>query len=318
MKNHNTIAEKIFQQHGLGFDGAVRAGGWTNAVWLNGGAVLRLSNERGNDRIRREAERSKSFPASVGYPEIIDAGVTDGYEWSLAKRVQGIVLSDVWGGLSWLEKVAAVKQILTIMNAVHTVDVCKVERLTLRRSWYNAFARDNSLSEFNGYIKRDLFTPAQGRVLIDTLERFYTALDRVTPVFCHGDITTDNLLWHDGNIVSLLDFEYSATAPRLLDVHSLVNLALTQYDEAADKEIILFNSKQPEIRQYAGDMIALFKPFLASQSEKDLFLGDNVLFRQRFFEFWLEKPEGGVENCDAYQKLLSFSDGSGGYLSALL
>ena len=149
------------------------------------------------------------------------------------------------------------------------------------------------------------------------MERFYKWNTRIAPVLCHGDITMDNLLWHEGNVVSLLDFEHSVISPCQLDIHSLVNLALISYDEATSTEINLFDEKNQEIQKYVQKMISLCKPFLSEQYEKDLFLGYNVLFHQRFFEFWLEKPEGDIKQCDAYQKLLSFSDGNAGYLSAL-
>ena len=312
MKTHDDIAADIFQQYGLEFATAERAGGWTNAVWLNGGVVLRLSNQEGSDRIRRETQRAKMLPASVGYPVNIATGVTDGYEWSLSKRIQGKVLSEVWGGLSWPEKSAAVKQILDIMNSVHSVDVGKVERLTLRRAWYSAFDRETSLADIDRYVTQKIFTSGQGRILRDILEQFYKWNNSVVPVLNHGDITMDNLLWHEGNVVSLLDFEHSVIAPCQLDIHSLVNLALIPYDE------ILLDEKEPETQQYVKEMVPLFKPFLSKQSDKELFMGYNVLFRQRFLEFWLENPEGEIERCDAYQKLLSLTDGNGGYLAGLL
>lgn len=312
------IADDIFRQHGLNFVTAERAGGWTNAVWLNGDIVLRLSKERESNRIRREIERSKKLPPSVGYPKNITVGVTDGYEWSLSERKQGVVLSGVWNGFSWSEKAAAVSQILDIMNAVHSVEVKAVEPLTLKTAWYNSFNEENSFADIDRYVTQKMFTAEQGRNLFDILERFYKLNDCTPPVLCHGDITMDNLLWHEGNIVSLLDFEHSVIAPRQLDVHSLVNLTFISYDEATSTDIVLFADDNQEIKNYVAGMIPLFKPFLSEQNDKDLFMGYNVLYRQRFLEFWLAEPEGAIDKCDAYQKLLSLSDGNGGYLSELI
>ena len=121
-----------------------------------------------------------------------------------------------------------------------------------------------------------------------------------------------------GNIVSLLDFEHAVIAPCELDIHSLVNLSLIPYDEATDKEIILLDENKLDVQQYVEEVISLLKPFLGEQCDKDLLLGYSVLFRQRFLEFWLERPAGKIEQCDAYQKLLSLCDGHRGYLSKLL
>jgi len=312
------IANNVFRSYGLDLSTAERAVGWTNAVWLNGGYVLRVSKERGSERIRRDTERSKALPPSVGYPKNIALGVTDGYEWSLSERLPGMVLSSVWDSLDWMGKAAAIDQIIAIMNSVHSVDVSEVEHLTKKTAWYNPFDKTGSLADIERYIALKLFTPKQGRALSDILERFYNLNASVAPVLCHGDITTDNLLWHDHKIIALLDFEHAVIAPCQLDVHSVFNLALIPYDEAASKDIILFNDDRRDIKDYTAGMITVFKPFLATQSDKDLFLGYNVLFQQRFFEFWLDKPEGDLEQCDAYQKLLSFCDGGYGYLSKML
>ena len=312
------LAVEIFQQHGLDFNTAERAGGWTNAVWLNGDFILRLSLCKGNDIIRREVERSKFLPSTVGYPTNIAVGIIDDYEWSLSKRITGKVLSEVWHKLSWNEKIAALKQIINIMDDVHSVDVSKIEHLTLSSAWYNPFIKEDSLSEIEQYIALRIFTPEQGRILIDIVKKFYMINACVDSVLCHGDITTDNLLWHDGNVVSLLDFEHSVIAPRQLDVHSIVNLALIPYDEMSSKDVVLLIDESQEIKQYVDEVIALLKPYLFKQSEKELFMGYNVLFRQRFLEFWLDDPKGDISECDAYQKLLSFCDGNNGYLAKLL
>jgi scyllo-inosamine 4-kinase len=316
MNEHEKIAADIFKQHGLDFDTAEKAGGWTNAVWLNGGYALRLSLKKDSDIIQREVARAISLPLSVGYPKNITTGIVKGYEWSLSERINGVPLSNVWNNFNWLEKENAVRQILDIISGVHSVPVAKVESITLRTAWYNSFDKDSSLAEINHYISKKLYTPKQGQVLCEIIEQFNKNIS-TTPVLCHGDITTDNLLWHDGTVVSLLDFEHAVIAPRQLDIHSLVNLALIPYDEAMGRHIILFAEENPEIQAYVKTMTALFKPYLSNQCEKDLFMGYNVLFRQRFLEFWLANPEGEIEKCDAYNMLKLLSDGDGGYLKPL-
>ena len=311
MTEHEKMATDIFKQHGLKFETAERAGGWTNAVWLNGDYALRLSKKKDSDIIQREVARAKTLPPIVGYPKNITTGVADGYEWSLSMRVLGVPLSSVWDSLSWHEKAKAVKQALCIADSVHSVPVCDVESITLCSAWYNPFDKGSSLADIERYITEEIFTPKQGRNLQTILECFYEA-NHISPVLCHGDITTDNLLWHEGNVVSLLDFEHSVIAPRQLDIHSLVNLALIPYD------VILFTEEMPEAQAYVKEMIALFRPYLSTQSDKDLFMGYNVLFRQRFLEFWLANPTGEIEQCDAYIKLALLSDGDNGYLLPLL
>jgi len=314
MENHSRIAAEIFRLYGLSFDTAQPAGGWTNAVWLNGGYALRLSKERGSDRIRREARLSRFLPLSAGYPENISTGTTDGYEWSLSKRIQGQVLSEVWGGLSWSEKLSAVRQILGIVTGIRSVEISKAEHLTSRRAWYSSFNTDESFADVIRYEKTGILSAEQSRIFRDMLERFYTYHYSVKPVLNHGDITADNLIWHEGKIVSLLDFEHAVIAPGQLDLHSLVNLALVPYNEEKSADIALTEEKDAETQQYVRSVIPLFEPFLAEQGGRDLFFGYNILYRQRFLEFWLKEPDSGLDECDAYRKLSSLLDGRGGYL----
>lgn len=318
MDVYESIAGRIFRRYGLTFETAERAGGWTNAVWLNGGFALRLSKERESDRIRREVERSKFLPVSAGYPRNIAVGVTDGYEWSLSERIGGEPLRAVWNGLSWRSKSAAVERILAITDSVHSVAAGEVEQLTGKSAWYSSFDKQQSLADVERHVSKKYFTPEQGRILCDILERFYDGNSRTPCVFCHGDITVDNLLWNKGEVVSLLDFEHAVMAPPQLDLHSVVGLALFPFDESTSADILLPDRRDPAIQSYVSEMIPLFRPYLKKQSEKDLFVGYHVLYRQRFFEFWLDRPDGDIKQCDAYLKLLSLCDGSGGYLKSLL
>jgi hypothetical protein len=123
----------------------------------------------------------------------------------------------------------------------------------------------------------------------------------------------DILLWSNGRIVSLMDFEHSVIAPSELDLHSLINLALF-----SNEDDFLSDCSIQEYRQYKNDVIELLKPMLTNCYSTDLILGYAILFRMRFLEFWLENPEGKLESLDAYIKLLSLANGEGGYLSEIV
>ena len=312
MDVHEKIAADIFLLHGLRFETAERAGGWTNAVWLNGDLALRLSTAINGDRLRREAERTKYLPPGAGYPPVISTGVTDGYEWCVSKRVDGIVLSGVWDGFNYDERLAALKQITGIMNCVHSVDVEKIDAITLRSAWYCKFDRDESLARFKSYAADKIFTEAQSRAFTGVLEKFYNSLDGARFVMNHGDITTDNLMWRDGNVVALLDYEHSVVAPPLLDIQSIINMSLIR---GGNKNAGGDNpSGAPRLDAGIENLI---KPYITSRTDFDLIVGYSVLFRQKFLEFWLEKPDCELGEADFYIELISLCDGKGGFLSGL-
>jgi scyllo-inosamine 4-kinase len=314
MANEERIAKEIFKQYGLDFHTFKRSeSGWTNAVWLNNDFALRLSLTKDSDRIRREVELSKLLPVEIGYPENIMTGVNDGYEWSLSKKIPGRVLSEVWVSLKWDERFLAVKQIIDIVNHIHSIDVNKAEFLTKKTAWYNEFSKEDSISGIENYVRQKFLTVEQGRQMNKILNSFYGKHFTSKPVLNHGDITMDNILWHDGNIVSLMDFEHAVIAPPELDVRSLVNLVLLKEDDK-----ILTRDDSIEIHEYLDGVLELLKPMCSRSESNDLILGYSILFWQRFFEFWLEEPDGDIKQCGAYVRLCSLINGDKGYLSYIL
>lgn len=313
MNEQERIAANIFSNYGLDFKTAARAGGWTNAVWFNGDLALRLSFKKDSDRIGREVRLSKYLPNAIGYPVNIAVGITDGYEWSLSKRIYGNNLSEVWSKLDWKERTEAIRQILRMMELLHNVNISKIENLSSRKAWYTSFNAQETYSCLEKYKYQKIFSAEQIDIFYGILERFWEKHNSMTHVLNHGDITMDNLLWSNGRVVSLLDFEFSVIAPSGLDLHSLINLAFF-----SDESDFMSDCNTQEYQQYKRDVIELLKPMLVDSSSADLILGYAILYRQRFLEFWFENPEGKLEELDAYNKLLSLADGEGGYLSEII
>jgi aminoglycoside phosphotransferase (APT) family kinase protein len=303
----------IFEQYGLSLETAVRAGGWTNAVWLNGDLALRLSLKKDSDRIRREVQLSKTFSSVVGYPINISTGVIDGYEWSISKRIKGVNLSEAWPGLTWIERTTVIKQIWGIIQDVHAIDISKVEELSSRNPWYSSLDADETLSRFKYYCEKGIFSSEQVYILSDILKRFWNKLPIMPRVLNHGDITMDNLLWSEGRIVSLMDFEHSVITSSALDLQSIINLALF-----STKKELTSDSNIKEYLQYKNNVIDLIRSTITNSYSADLILGFAILYRQKFLEFWLENPKGELEKLDAYNKLCSLADGNGGYLSEII
>jgi hypothetical protein len=313
MNEQERIAIEIFSKYGLAFKNATRAGGWTNAVWLNGDLALRLSLKKDSDRIRREVQLSQVFPSVVGYPVNISTGVIEGYEWSISKLIKGVNLREAWPGMTWAERTNAVKQIREIIQSVHAVDTSKVRELSSTNPWYSSLDADEALSRFKYYSEKGIFTSEQVDILSDILKRFWDKLPIAPHVLNHGDITTDNLLWCDGRIVSLMDFEHSVITPSELDLQALINLAFFSYESG-----LMCDYNIQEYLQYKNDVIELIRQMLTNSDSTDLLLGFAILYRQRFLEFWLENPKGELEKLDGYNKLRSLADGKGGYLSEIL
>lgn len=179
--------------------------------------ALRLSVKPEADKIRREARLAALFPPEVGYPPILETGVTDGYEWSLSQEILGQCLGEIWPDLGWNERRDVLRQLWHRTRAVHTVDLTAATGLARRQAWFNATDADAAEATLSHLTQQGWFTPAQTAVLRQALNRFWQVLPLTPNVLNHGDLTLDNALWHEGQVVALLDFEYAMTAPVELD-----------------------------------------------------------------------------------------------------
>lgn len=309
MKKQEQIAEKIFSRFGLKFSDAKRAGGWTNAVWLNGDIALRVSYLEDSDRIRREVALAEHLPKAVGYPQNINIGVTDGCEWSASKRITGDNLSVVWDNLDWNKRLVAVKQILSMVHELHTVDISKVESLSNNMAWYSSFDVNETCTSLERYKDKKIFTAKQIDALYNRLELFWESRKLAKHVLNHGDITMDNLMWCNGDIVSLMDFEHSVIAPPELDLHSIVNLTLLSNEGNCDTT---------EYSLYKDNVIKLFEPMLNHSSNEYLILGYAILFRMRFIDMWFENPHCKLNDLKPYIELNSIVGGAQGFLSEII
>jgi aminoglycoside phosphotransferase (APT) family kinase protein len=305
------IAAAVFARYGVDFASARRALGWSNATWLAGGLALRMAVQPGNDRLFREARLAALLPAQAGYPRQVESGATDGFAWVLSQEVAGQPLGQIWPGLNWADRQAALCQLWEKAEAVHSVDVQAAAPLARQRAWFNSTDAAAADAATRRLLEQGLFTLAQADALAFALRCFWQALASAVPVLNHGDLTLDNTLWRDGQVVCLLDFEYAVLAPAALDLNVLLTCVFGPDQDEPD----------PLGRDKAQRALArLAAPLLAQPGGADLLLGYAILLEQWHLEDWLAHPdgEGPLEQWEPYRRLLSLADGQGGYLAALL
>ncbi len=94
---------------------------------------------------------------------------------------------------------------------IHTVDTSEPELATLRRRGH-AFAsglRDRTV---------DPTSRLDESRIIETLQPFWAAKSRNIPVLLHGDLWPGNLLWTDGTVAAVLDWEDASLGEPLADL----------------------------------------------------------------------------------------------------
>jgi len=298
------IAESVFSRHGINFSAARRASGWSNATWMAGGMVLRLSVQRGNENIQREARLAALLPKEVGYPPVMDIGSTDGYDWCLSKQIPGRNLGEIWLDLDWDERINALRELWGMLEAVHSVDVEAASQLTGRGSRFYPTRMAQTRVSLDGLLERKLLTARQVDRLTAALDRFLETRKTAAFVLNHGDFTIENALWHEGKVVALLDFEYAVIAPDELDLNELLKMAFVPNEMYASARL----------RQLA---LELAGPMVSHPGSKELLLGYAILLDIWMLEENLLHPPDDVgsspENLN--QVLVALSDGSGGYLA---
>jgi aminoglycoside phosphotransferase (APT) family kinase protein len=311
-----SIAAGIYARHGVDFATANRAGGWSNITWLAGGLALRLSTRQGNDRILREAKLASILPPEVGYPPILETGVTGGYEWSLSKEIPGKNLGHVWPNLDWDERTTALCQLWDKVQAVHTTDIAAAADLARKKSWFYASDAGEVAACFQRLVQQRVLSSYQVEILGKALECFWKVLPEAVCVLNHGDLTVENALWNEGQVVALLDFEFAVIAPAELDLNELLKFVFAP----ADMNDPFQESRNAGFQQARQAVTELALPVLNHPGGKDLLMGYAILLELWLLEEWLSHPEGEgpLKQWQPYRCLVSLADGRGGYLAPIL
>jgi aminoglycoside phosphotransferase (APT) family kinase protein len=309
------IAEEVLSSRGVDFALAVPARGWTNATWLAGDLVVRVAPSASPADLLREAGLAACLPAQVAYPDIIDAGVLHGREWVLTRRILGQSLSDVWSTLDWNQRASAIEQVWAKAEYVHRVDVSIAAPYVRPRSPFFPESAIEAKARLHRLVSAGLLTARQVVGLGEALDRFWAALPRTSKLLNHGDLGKVNVLWHDGKVVSLVDFEFAVIGPVEIDLNEILKFVFAPPGSAGS---IPDPVQGVRLAQDAATRIA--RPVLAGSGGIDVLLGYSIML-----ESWDLENELTTAGCvgdpadpKSYQLLSALAEGDGGHLTQLL
>jgi aminoglycoside phosphotransferase (APT) family kinase protein len=211
---------------GAGLDPTVpliRASSVTNEVWLTPTHAIRVNRTHDN-RLAREAQIAAALPSAVGYPRVVAlGGGSAGEDWLISERVPGEPLAHCWPDLTARERRRAVRQLAARLAALHsTAPPASLGRLDRAPQLLEAGAVDPTRPLIDALHEAALLPNVSALVLheaIDVVRRTASVLqpfDGTTLI--HGDLTFENVLWHDGEVTALLDVEWARPGPRDLDL----------------------------------------------------------------------------------------------------
>ncbi|MBN1641092.1 MAG: phosphotransferase [Anaerolineae bacterium] len=293
-----------------------REGGWTNATWSAGGLVLRVAVKPGTRDLIREARLASILPPDVGYPPVLESGVTEEHAWMLMRRVAGRNLGAVWPTLGWEDRISAKRQLWRRAQAIHAVDATLAQAYAASESPFYAPSPAKAAAQLARLESAGVLDARQVVVLSGVLGRFWTALPAAPRVLNHGDLCTENALWRDGQVVALLDLEFAVLAPVELDLNELVRAA---YDppERPDPLPDPNGSGRAQLREAVTE-IALAAA--GAQGSADRLLGYALLCDVWLVENELSQWDGQGSYADwaPYRALMALADGAGGCLAPVL
>lgn len=210
---------------GAGLDPSVpleRASSVTNEVWLTATHVVRVNRSHDN-RLAREAMIAKVLPEAVGYPRIVAHGGRHGEDWLVAERVPGRPLAHSWPDLSPSDRRSAVRQLAVRLAALHAtkapVDLPPMATTPQLLDVGSVDPTPPVIAALEQAIRLDHVDPLMIREAIELVHRVGAAVQPFTAsTLVHGDVTFENVLWHEGEVTALLDVEWARPGPRDLDL----------------------------------------------------------------------------------------------------
>jgi len=229
---------------GAGLDPTVdieRASSVTNEVWLTATHSVRI-NRHPSNRLYREALVAEVLPPEVGYPTIVAHGGSRGEDWLVQERLPGRPLAHVWPTLSLGQRERAVHGLAERLAALHRTrppaglppidhapQLLEVGTADPTRPIVDALLRAARLDRVDPVV---LF---EARDLVTKLAPSITPFESDTLV--HGDVTFENVLWHDDQITGLLDLEWARPGPNDLDLDVLLRCAAHPHLHVADEHV---------------------------------------------------------------------------------
>ncbi|PRX90014.1 phosphotransferase family enzyme [Allonocardiopsis opalescens] len=233
----------------------------SNDTWRIGGTVLRVCWRGDLARFRREAAVAAALPPGFPYPEVLDAGSDGELAWQLTRAVEGVPLVEVWHTLTAARRRAAVHRLGAALALLHEhrFPAQVVELLTAPRRLdgiTDVIGADIVPLPLDRALR--LLDAARGidgvpAALLDRVAERLHGLTRTDPLSAppagsapagigclHGDAHPGNALWHEDEVVALLDLEWVRFGPADLELEPYLrdNLGTPAWRTADTREVL--------------------------------------------------------------------------------
>ena len=210
----------------------------SNDAWIIGELVLRVCWRGDPGRLERELLVAAHLPEGIPYPPVVAGGRDQALSWTVTRRLPGSTLSALWDTLPPGERRAAIRQHAQILQTLHAwrpppavsaairhrPPVDPADPATIVGMDVNPLPVSRALLLVEPARRLPFVDPG----VVDAVAERFRELRASDPfltdelMVVHGDAGTANLLWHQGRIVALLDFEFVRWGPRDLELAPFV------------------------------------------------------------------------------------------------
>jgi aminoglycoside phosphotransferase (APT) family kinase protein len=233
--------------------GLERVSSALNEVWFTGPYVVRVNPTPGTHRLGYEHELSAYLPDAVRYPTVVAYGEHPMAEWLVTERVPGVVLSRAWPKLTEASRRDAVFQLAAALRSLHEmpgpigpngpIRAPFLERDSLEcphqlpaSRVLTLLGRASRMRHGDGGLLR-----AAGELVRRTASAFDE--NDPEPGLVHGDAHFENIMWDDGAISAVLDFEWSRPGPPDIDLDMVLRFCADPSLHVAADYVHLANAR---------------------------------------------------------------------------
>lgn len=220
-------ARLALRRSGLPYQGELeRATSTHNEIHLNERYVIRASTEV-NDQLAREAMVYPHLPRHEWSPVEVATGDEVGANYLIIERKPGVPLAHVWPDLTKAQRHHAVNQLGTYLQLLHcTPAPADLPRLRSTPQLLDGHRQPATGPLFDAIVELEERGEVDRGVLAEVAAiandhlHHLDGFDETNLV--HGDLTFENLLWHNGGLSAVIDFEWCRGGPSDLDLDVLL------------------------------------------------------------------------------------------------
>ena len=207
------------------------------AEFANRKAVVRCSKEAGayKDTVYW-LERLAGLDIPV--PRILGKGIYEEFEYLILSYLEGQDIGIVYQDLTAAEKLEIAREVVDIQNKVSALPM---ENIPEDWSWKTAFVEDILLRAKDRIRSNGChFDPEKAERLLKEAEKFEDYFTRIQPIAYLDDISTKNLLIHEGRLSGVIDIDWMGVGDKLTYV-AMTHMALLNMGYDTDYVSFLLN-----------------------------------------------------------------------------